>query len=167
MGGKKPWPDAVTSAKTLNYYRDQCWLYSLTAAGRKNLPYLSFSHSGCISLLLKELPSAEIVSCRWWDSCTSSDDSLSIILLSPTTYTESTGHPRMELAFLISLSILLLLRCCCSSRLLHRNWLMPPQSHRERSGVPPALQRTWASSADTVCSDLSYMQLQCDQSSPV
>ena len=36
-----------------------------------------------------ELPSAEIVSCRGWDSCTSSDDSLSIILLSPTTCIES------------------------------------------------------------------------------
>ena len=75
---------------------------SLTA-GRKELRYLSFTHFGCISLLLKELPSAEIVSCRGWDSCISSDDSLSIILLSPTTCTESRGHPRMELAFLMSL----------------------------------------------------------------
>ena len=73
--------------------------------------------------------------------------------------TESRGHPRMELAFLISLSslFLLLLRCYCSSRLLHRKWLMPPQSPRKRSGGSPAPQRTWASSADTVCSDLSCM----------
>ena len=56
-------------------YWEQCWLCSLTAAGRKDLRYLSFTHLGCISLLLKELPSAEIVSCRGWDSCTSSDDS--------------------------------------------------------------------------------------------
>ena len=32
----------------------------------------------------QELPSAERVTCRRWDSFTSSDDSLSIILLSPT-----------------------------------------------------------------------------------
>ena len=70
-----------------------------------------------ISLLLKELPSAEIVSCRGRDSCTSSDDSLSIILLSPTTCTESRGHPRMQLAFLISLSSLLL---SAAEMLLHQ-----------------------------------------------
>ena len=68
---------------------EQCWLYSLTAAGR-NL--------GCISLSLKELPSAVTVTCRGRDSCTSSTDSLSIILLSPTTFTRSRGHPRVELA---------------------------------------------------------------------
>ena len=73
---------------------EQYWLYSLTAAERKDLRYLSFTHLGCISLSLKELPSAEIVSCRGWDFCCSSDDSYS--------------HPRMELAFLISLSSLLL-----------------------------------------------------------
>ena len=65
-------------------YMEQCWLYSLTAAGRKDLQYLSFTHLGCISLLLKELPSAVIVTCRGCDSCSSSDDSLSIILLPPT-----------------------------------------------------------------------------------
>ena len=56
-----------------------------------------------------------------WDSCTSS----SITLLSPTTCTGARGHPRMELAFLISLlslhvsaaevqSALTCLICCCS-----------------------------------------------------
>ena len=90
-------------------YWEQCWLYSLTAAGRKDLRYLSFTHFGCISLLLKELPSAVRVTCRGWDSCTSSDDSLSIILLSPTTCTEPRGHPRMEMAFLTSLSSLAVL----------------------------------------------------------
>ena len=35
----------------------------------------------CISLLLKELPSAVKVTYRGWDSCTSSDNSLSVILL--------------------------------------------------------------------------------------
>ena len=44
-------------------FREQCWLYSLTAAGRKDLRYLSFTHLGCISLLLKELPSAVKVTC--------------------------------------------------------------------------------------------------------
>ena len=83
-------------------YREQRWLYSLTAAGRKDLRYLSFSHLGFISLLLKELPSAVTVTCRRRDSCTSSDDSLSIILLSPTTCTGSRGHPKMNLAFLKS-----------------------------------------------------------------
>ena len=68
--------------------------------------------------------------------------------------------------YIYRVSTYLLLRCCCSSRLLHRKWLMPPQSHRKKSGVPPALQRTWASSADGVCSDLSCMLLQCDQSGP-
>uniref|UniRef100_A0A671YHJ2 C-type lectin domain-containing protein n=1 Tax=Sparus aurata TaxID=8175 RepID=A0A671YHJ2_SPAAU len=43
---------------------EQCWLYSLTAAGGKDLYYLSFTHLGCISLLLKELPSAVRVTCR-------------------------------------------------------------------------------------------------------
>ena len=69
--------------------------------------------------------------------------------------------------YVYQVSSCLLQRCCYSSRLLHRKWLMPPQSHRKLSGVPPALQRTWASSADAVCSDLSCMLLQCDQSSPV
>ena len=46
---------------------EKCWLYSLTAAGRKDLWYLSFTHLGCVSLLLKELPSAVIVTCRGWD----------------------------------------------------------------------------------------------------
>ena len=55
----------------------------------------------CISLSLKELPSAEMVTCSRWDSFNSSDDSLSITLLSPTTCTGSRGHLRMELAFLI------------------------------------------------------------------
>ena len=87
---------------------EQCWLYSLTAAGRKDLRYLSFTHLGCISLSLKELPSAVKVSCRGWNFCTSSDVSLSIILLSPTTCTGSRGDPRMELAFFISLSSLFL-----------------------------------------------------------
>ena len=36
-------------------YMEQCWLCSLTAAGRKDQRYLSFTHLGCISLLLKEL----------------------------------------------------------------------------------------------------------------
>ena len=89
-------------------YMEQCWLYSLTAAGGKDLRFLSFTHLGCISLLLKELPSAVRVTCRGWDSIISSDDSLFIILLSPSTCTGSRGHPRMELAFLISLSSLLL-----------------------------------------------------------
>ena len=35
-------------------------MYSLTAAGRKDLRYLSFTHLGCISLLLKELPSRAV-----------------------------------------------------------------------------------------------------------
>ena len=68
--------------------------------------------------------------------------------------------------YVYQISSYLLPRWCCSSRLLHRKWLMPPQSHRNKSGVPPALQRTWANSTDGVCSDLSHMSLQCDQSSP-
>ena len=49
---------------------------------------------------------------------------------------------------------------------IDRKWLKSVQSHRKKSGVPPALQRTWASSADGVCSDRSYMLLQCGHSSP-
>ena len=135
---------------------------------RKEGPAIPLRHTvWCISLSLKELPSAEIVTCRGWDSFTSRDNSLSIKFLSPTTCTGSRGHPRMELALISQVSPFLLLRCCCSSRLLHRKWLMPPQSHRKLSGAPPALRMTWASSADGVCSDLPYMMLQCDQSSPV
>ena len=102
-------------------------------AGRKDLRYLSFTHLGCIGLLLKELPGAEIVACRERDSLTSSDDSWSIILLSATTCTGSRGHPRKELTFLISLSSLLL--SAAEMQLLHRKQLMPPQSHRKLSGV--------------------------------
>ena len=61
------------------------------------------SHTWGVSVYqLKELPSAVTVSCKGWDCFTSSNDSLSIILLSPTTCTGSRGHPRMELDFVIS-----------------------------------------------------------------
>ena len=73
--------------------------------------------------------------------------------------------PSWFLIWVYPVSSCLLLRCCCSSRLLHRKWLMPPQSHRKRSGVPPALQRTWASSADGVCSYLFVYS--CSVISPV
>ena len=53
---------------------------------KKGLWNFPFTHR-CISLSLKELPTAVIVSCRGLDSFTSSDHSLSIILLSPTTCT--------------------------------------------------------------------------------
>ncbi|XP_071329186.1 3'-5' exoribonuclease HELZ2-like isoform X2 [Trachinotus anak] len=33
-------------------------------------------------------------------------------------------------------------RCCCPNRPHRRKWLMPPQSHRRSSGVPPAPQKT-------------------------
>ena len=68
-----------------------------------------------------------------------------------------------EVYWVYPVSSYLLPRCCCSSRQLHRTWLMPPQGERQLS----ELQKTWASSADQVCSDLSCMLLQCDQSSPV
>ena len=76
---------------------------------RKEGPELPLLHTlgVYISLLLKELPSAVKVTYRGWGSCTS-DDSLSIILLSPTTRTGSRGHSRMELAILIRLSNLFL-----------------------------------------------------------
>ena len=50
--------------------------------------------------------SAVRVTCKGRDSCTSSDDSSSIILLSFTNCTGPRGRPRMELAFLMSLSSL-------------------------------------------------------------
>ena len=81
---------------------------SCRAAVRKDLRYLSFTNLGCINLLLKELPRAVRVSYRGRDSFTNSDDSFSIILPSSTTCTESRGHPWMELAFLMSLSSLLM-----------------------------------------------------------
>ena len=55
---------AQTYCTVQRVYREQCWLYSFTAAGRK------------------ELLNAVTVTCRL-DSCTSSEDGLSIILLSP------------------------------------------------------------------------------------
>ena len=76
-------------------------------SSRKEGPVIPLLHT-LISLLLTELPSDVIVTCWGRDSITSSDDSLSIILLSPTTCSGSRGHPRMELAFLISLSSLFL-----------------------------------------------------------
>ncbi|KAI3363926.1 hypothetical protein L3Q82_001529 [Scortum barcoo] len=84
---------------------------SLTAAGRKDLRYLSFTQRGWSSRSLKELPRAVRVSCRGWDVLLriNRDDSLAIILpCFPSTSTESRGHPRTELALLTSLSILLL-----------------------------------------------------------
>ena len=59
-------------------YWEQCRLYSLTAAAGKDLRYLSFTHFGCISLSLKELQRAMIVSCRGWESRTM--DKLSTVL---------------------------------------------------------------------------------------
>ncbi|KAI3356762.1 hypothetical protein L3Q82_003441 [Scortum barcoo] len=84
----------------------------LTAAGRKDLRYLSFTQRGWSSRSLKELPRAVRVSCRGWDVLFNRDDSLAIILPFPTTSTESRGHPRTELALLTSLSILLLSLSC-------------------------------------------------------
>ncbi len=55
---------------------------------------------------------------------------------------------------------------CCFSGPLHRRWLIPPQSHKRSSAVPPALQRTWVSSADGICSGLSCRMHLCCQSSP-
>ena len=43
---------------------------------------------------------------------------------------------------------------------------MPLRSLRKLLGVP-TLKRTWTSSADAVCTDLSYRWVQWDQSSPV
>ena len=87
----------------------QTWsLNSLTAAGKKDLRYLSFTHLGWRSLSLKELLSALIVSCMGWEILSIIDDSFVIIFLSPTTCTESRGEPKTELAFLISVSSLFL-----------------------------------------------------------
>jgi len=107
------------------------------------------------NLLLKELSRAFTVSCMGWESFSIMDDSLAIILLPPTTCTEPRGHPRTELAFLISLSSLFLsaVEMLLPSRPLLKKWLMPPQCHRRSSGVPPALQKTSVSWADRVCSE--------------
>ena len=75
------------------------------------------------SLPLKEQPSVVIVTYRGQDSCTSSDDNLSIILHSSTTWW---SWPSRK--FIKSLPT------CCSSRLLHGKWLTTPQSHRKSSG---------------------------------
>lgn len=87
---------------------EQLLLYSLIAAGRKDLLYRSFRHLGCNSLSLKELLNEVTVSYRGWEAFCSNDDSFATILLSPTSYTVSRGIPRTELAFLISLSSLFL-----------------------------------------------------------
>lgn len=42
--------------------------------------------------------------------------------------------------------------CCWRSRPQQRNQLMPPQSERRSSGVPPAPQQTWVSWEDSVLS---------------
>ena len=49
-----------------------------------------------------------MVSCLGWEILFIIDDSFVIILLSPTTCTESRGEPKTEMAFLISLSSLFL-----------------------------------------------------------
>ena len=82
--------------------------YSLTAAGRKKRRYHSFRHLGWISLVLKELPRAVMVPCRGWDWLSMREDSFAIILLCPTSFTDSRGYPRTELALLISRSTLFL-----------------------------------------------------------
>ena len=98
------------------------------------------------------------------DSFTSSNNSLSIFLLSPTTCTRSRGHQRMEMAFLISLSSLL--QPAAKMLLLQLHYSIGRCHHKVIESCQEC-QRTWASSADTVCSNLSYMLLQCDLSSPV
>ncbi|KAI3366312.1 hypothetical protein L3Q82_000439 [Scortum barcoo] len=106
---KKSWRKCLgISAQTAASTRDQSRIKRLTAAGRKDLRYLSFTQRGWSSRSLKELPRAVRVSCRGWDVLFNRDDSLAIILPFPTTSTESRGHPRTELALLTSLSILLL-----------------------------------------------------------
>ena len=83
------------------------------------------------------LPSAVTVTCKGRDSCTSSNDSLSIILLSPTTWTGSRGYPRTELAFLMSLSSLLL--SAAEMLLLHTAEKMadaPTESLKEVRSAP-------------------------------
>ncbi|CAB1418795.1 unnamed protein product [Pleuronectes platessa] len=63
----------------------------------------SFRHFGWISLLLKELASAVMVT-WWWGvgGLSIRDHSFAIIPLCPTTSTGSWGYPRTELALLTS-----------------------------------------------------------------
>jgi len=77
-------------------------LCSLTAAGRKDLWFLSFRHRGWISRWLKELCRAARVCCMGWEVWFIRDESFAIILLCPTTSTVSRGHPSTLLAFFIS-----------------------------------------------------------------
>uniref|UniRef100_A0A8D3AWL7 Protein-glutamine gamma-glutamyltransferase K n=1 Tax=Scophthalmus maximus TaxID=52904 RepID=A0A8D3AWL7_SCOMX len=74
-----------------------------SSAGRKR-PAIRLLHT----LGVKELFSAETVSCVGWESLSITDDSFTLILLFPTTGTVSKGHPTTELAFLIRLSGLFL-----------------------------------------------------------
>ena len=76
------------------------------------------------------LLSAVTVSCMGWEPFSIIDDSFAIILLSPTTCTESTGQLRTELALFISLSSLFL--SAMEMLLLQHTTLMPPQ-YRRRS----------------------------------
>jgi len=57
-------------------------------------------------LSLKELLSALMVSCMGWETLSNVEDSSVIILLSPTTCTESRGQPETELAILIRIPIM-------------------------------------------------------------
>ena len=64
------------------------------AVGRNDLRWRSFLHSGCSSLVLKELLKFSTVWCRGWEVLSMMDVSLANILLSATSSMESSGQPR-------------------------------------------------------------------------
>ena len=66
-----------------------------------DLRYGSFTHLEWSSLPLKELSSALRAPCIGWESFSNGADSFAVTLLSPTICTESRGHLKTELVFMI------------------------------------------------------------------
>ena len=74
LNSEKPELTVQKSIKMFVVWSEQSWLYSLTAAERSNPLYLSIRHLEWISLSLKGLTSAVMVSC---DGGTDSSSSVS------------------------------------------------------------------------------------------
>ena len=107
------WTLKLNHAESWVMYRGQWGLLGAVLvvksdASRREGPAIPLLHTPRVYQFFTELPSDVIVTYRSWDSFTISDDSFSIILLSPITCTGSRGHPRMKLAFFITLSSLFL-----------------------------------------------------------
>ena len=98
-------------------YREQCWLYSLTAAGR--IPLIHLLHT------LRVNQSAEGAA----QCCDSVLQELGLHHASLSHHLDWVKRASQDGAGLLDKFIKSPPVFCCSCRLIHRKWLMPPQYH--------------------------------------